>query len=189
MRASDADRERVAQLLHKAAGEGRLDLQELDDRLAAVYASKTYGELAPITADLAIPGALSSPSVDRIGGIPGSSSSVAFMSGVNRKGHWVVPANHTTVAVMGGVDIDLTEARFAELETTITVCALWGGVEIVVPEDITVRVDGFGLLGAFENKTTGRGLPGGPVLRITGLAVMAGVEVKHPKRKKLTSDD
>lgn len=186
MRASDADRERVAQLLQKATAEGRLDIHELDERLAAVYVAKTYGELVPLTADLVLTGIPQQPvpQTSRIGGEPGSAVSIGVMSGVDRKGAWVVPSMHTAVAVMGGVDIDLTEAHFASAETTISVFAFWGGVEIRVPEDINVKVDGFGLMGAFENRAPGRHVPGAPTVRITGLAIMGGVEVKGPRRKK-----
>ncbi|MFD9698999.1 DUF1707 domain-containing protein [Lentzea sp. NPDC059081] len=196
MRASDADRERIAQVLHKATAEGRLDIHELDERLGAVYAAKTYGELAPITADLVLSGmqppamvpmSAQQPVVsDRVvGGEPGSAVSVAFWSGVNRKGQWVVPRMHNAVAVMGGIELDLTHARFAEQEVTISCFAFWGGVEIRVPDDINVNVDGFGFMGAFEDKAPGRRhIPGAPTVRITGLAIMGGVEVKGPKKKK-----
>ncbi|WP_407656140.1 DUF1707 SHOCT-like domain-containing protein [Lentzea waywayandensis] len=193
MRASDADRERIAQVLHKATAEGRLDIHELDERLVAVYAAKTYGELVPITADLVLSGLPQNPAVpqyqpavsDRIGGEPGSAVSIAFWSGVNRKGQWVVPRLHNAVAVMGGIELDLTHASFAEAEVTISVFAFWGGVEIRVPDDINVKVDGFGFMGAFEDRAPGRRhIPGAPTVRITGLALMGGVEVKGPKRKK-----
>jgi hypothetical protein len=193
MRASDADRERIAQVLHKATAEGRLDIHELDERLVAVYAAKTYGELVPITADLVLSGVPQPPVVpqyqpavsDRVGGQPGSAVSIAFWSGVNRKGQWVVPRVHNAVAIMGGIDIDLTHARFAEQEVTISVFAFWGGVEIRVPDDINVNVDGFGFMGAFEDHAPARRhIPGAPTVRITGLAIMGGVEVKGPKRKK-----
>jgi hypothetical protein len=49
------DRERVVQRLNRAHAEGRLDLLELDERLAAAYAAHTYGELEPLTADLPAP--------------------------------------------------------------------------------------------------------------------------------------
>jgi hypothetical protein len=52
MRASDAERERVADLLREACLEGRLDADELDERLAAAYRARTRGELAPLVADL-----------------------------------------------------------------------------------------------------------------------------------------
>ncbi|HSP38066.1 MAG TPA: DUF1707 domain-containing protein [Frankiaceae bacterium] len=52
LRASDADRERVAFSLQTAVSEGRLTLEEYDERVASVYAAKTYGDLAAVTADL-----------------------------------------------------------------------------------------------------------------------------------------
>jgi Domain of unknown function (DUF1707) len=51
-RASDAEREAVADRLRAAAGDGRLDADELEDRLAAAYVARTRGELVPLTADL-----------------------------------------------------------------------------------------------------------------------------------------
>jgi hypothetical protein len=191
IRISNEDRERVAQILHNAMAEGRIEVNELEERLDAVYAAKTFADLEPITRDLPVqaPHALARPQpqpalTNRIGGTPGPSQSIAIMSGVDRKGVWVVPAHHNVVAVMGGVVLDLTQARFAAPETTIQVFAFWGGVEIKVPEDIHVQVDGFGFMGAFEDKTLGAAAQGQAIVRITGFAMMAGVEVKHPRRRK-----
>jgi hypothetical protein len=52
LRASDADRETVASQLRAAREDGRLDTDELEERLGQAYAAKTFGELAPLTADL-----------------------------------------------------------------------------------------------------------------------------------------
>src|SRR3954452_10026799 len=52
LRISDAERHQVAEILREAAGEGRLDLEELDQRLEATYAARTYADLVPITFDL-----------------------------------------------------------------------------------------------------------------------------------------
>src|SRR5205809_614527 len=54
MRASDADREHVAQLLRDGAGDGRLDMDELSERLESVYAARTFGELNTLTKDLPV---------------------------------------------------------------------------------------------------------------------------------------
>jgi hypothetical protein len=54
MRASDADREKVAQLLRDSASDGRLDMDELDERLDKVYAARTFGELRALTRDLPV---------------------------------------------------------------------------------------------------------------------------------------
>jgi hypothetical protein len=52
LRASDADRELVAEILRQAAGDGRLTLDELDQRLVAADVAKTYAELEELTEDL-----------------------------------------------------------------------------------------------------------------------------------------
>src|SRR3954447_865664 len=61
MRISDADRHQVSELLREAAAEGRLDLDELDQRLEATYAARTYADLVPITVDLPVSGAVPLP--------------------------------------------------------------------------------------------------------------------------------
>ena len=52
LRASDADRERIAERLHSAATEGRIRVEELEQRLEAAFSARTYGELARIVSDL-----------------------------------------------------------------------------------------------------------------------------------------
>jgi hypothetical protein len=52
VRASDADREYVAEQLRKAAGEGRLLAEELEHRLGAALSARTYGELDAVVSDL-----------------------------------------------------------------------------------------------------------------------------------------
>ncbi|HET6501646.1 MAG TPA: DUF1707 domain-containing protein [Amycolatopsis sp.] len=59
LRAADHDRDRIVAKLQRALGEGRIDLDEFDDRTRRVWQAKTYGDLAAITADLpaAVPSA------------------------------------------------------------------------------------------------------------------------------------
>ncbi|MGY2080627.1 DUF1707 SHOCT-like domain-containing protein [Modestobacter sp. SYSU DS0657] len=52
LRAADADRAAVAEILGRNLSAGRLTVAEYDDRLARAWAAKTYGDLAPLTADL-----------------------------------------------------------------------------------------------------------------------------------------
>ena len=84
--------------------------------------------------------------------------------------------------------LDLTQALFAAREVTITAVALMGGVDIVVPDDITVVVNGAGIMGAFEDNAHVQGAPGAPVVRINGVAVMGGVDVKRPKNRGANRD-
>ena len=200
LRASDADRERVAEKLREAAGDGRLTMDELDERLDAVYAAKTYAVLVPITHDLPdagagpVPATSPSPSggVRQYGGDGTSHTAIAILGGFSRKGDWVVPKTFNAFMLMGGGEIDMRDARFAEPEVSIHVVAIMGGCEITVPEDATVHVTGVGIMGAFEHSVAGAGVPGGPVIHVSGVALMGGVEVKRkspkkPKREKLQS--
>jgi hypothetical protein len=190
LRASDADRERVAEKLREAAGDGRLTMDELDERLDAVYAAKTYAELVPITSDLPdtgnVPAPSQSPSRDvrQYGGEGTSHTAIAILGGFSRKGDWVVPRTFNAFMLMGGGEIDMREARFAEPEVSIHVVAIMGGCEITVPEDATVNVTGVGIMGAFEHSVVGAGSPGGPVIKVSGVALMGGVEVKRKPPKK-----
>jgi uncharacterized protein DUF1707 len=203
LRASDQDREHAAEVLRVAAGEGRLTPDELDERLDAVYAAKTYTDLEPIIQDLPHTGPVPPPApavtsadgtaVDRFGGEPTSSAAIAVMGGFSRKGAWVVPADFTAVAIMAGGELDLREARFAERVVRIQAIAIMAGIEIIVPDDAEVQVTGIGLMGAFEHSPTGTGQPGGPKILISGLAFWGAVEVKRKppkdeiKRQKLES--
>jgi hypothetical protein len=52
MRASDADRDRVAAVLQEHCAQGRLTVDEFNERIERLYQTKTYGELAVLTSDL-----------------------------------------------------------------------------------------------------------------------------------------
>jgi hypothetical protein len=185
IRASDADRERVAEVLRTAATEGRLDLSELDERLAVVYAARTYADLEPVTADL--PTAHPRPVApdQRAGGSASSTGAAAIFGGFERKGAWVVPPEFTCGVLCGGGELDLREARFSQHDVVIRAFAVMGGIEIVVPEDVEVEVSGIGLMGGFDQGATGPGVPGAPRVTVTGLAFWGGVSVtRRPPREE-----
>ena len=194
LRISDADRHKVAELLREAAGEGRLDLEELDERLEATYAAKTYADLVPITIDL--PGHRDQPTlpVAPRPTVPATATfenSLAVMGGCARKGAWLVPERHNAFALMGGVDLDLREATFSARETTIYANAVMGGIDITVDDRTHVIVEGVGIMGAFEqsrDKVPAQLSAGSPVVRVKGVALMAGVTVtrKGPPRPRRT---
>ncbi|MFC7816509.1 MULTISPECIES: DUF1707 SHOCT-like domain-containing protein [unclassified Streptomyces] len=197
LRASDADRERVAEVLRDALAEGRLDMAEFEERLDATYSARTYGELAPITRDLPVGTAVAAPKVSmtkepaaagewagRITGGEGSSSwAVAVMSGFQRKGRWTVPRRFNSFAFWGGGEIDLREALFADGEVVINCVAVMGGIDVIVPPGVEVIVRGVGVMGDFDHRESGvPGDPGAPRVVVTGFAFWGGVGV----RRKLT---
>lgn len=187
LRASDADRERVAEILRTAATEGRLDLNELDERLATVYAAKTYAELEPVIRDLPVSTrAVPLSAENRIGGTPTSTGGVAIMGGFERKGQWVVPELFVGFAFWGGGELDLREAHFATPEVELRVFAIMGGIDITVPEDAEVIVNGVGIMGGFDHRASGPGRPGAPRIKVTGLAFWGGVSVqRRPPQEEL----
>ena len=131
-----------------------------------------------------LPARLAPPAV-----VPERGIVMAFMGGVARKGSWMVPRHFKVVAVMGGAEIDLRDARFAPGVTEIEVMALMGGVEITVPPGVRVETMGTALMGGFE-ATAGdihATDPSAPILRVSGMAVMGGVEVRvrRPGKKVL----
>jgi Domain of unknown function (DUF1707)/Domain of unknown function (DUF4190) len=63
LRASDADREATVERLHAAAVEGRLDADELEERLSQAYAARWCSELVPLTTDVTPPAPAPEPLV------------------------------------------------------------------------------------------------------------------------------
>jgi hypothetical protein len=194
LRASDADRERVAEVLRDAVAEGRLDMEEFEERLEATYKARTYGELAPLTRDLPAAGAVPPAPVsfvkgtadgggwaERIVGGEGSSSgAIAILSGFERKGRWTMPRRFSCFAFLGGGEIDLREANFADREVAINCVAIMGGLQVVVPPGVEVVVRGIGVMGAFEHpRDDGPPEPGAPRVVIGGFAFWGGVGVER----------
>lgn len=186
LRISDDERHQVAEVLRQAAGEGRLDLAELDERLEATYAAKTYADLVPLTSDLPVPGVARPrapqprPAAAPVG--PRYTSSVAIMSETRRRGAWGISAQHTAFALMGSVKLDLREAHFSDREVTLTAVAVMGDVTIVVNPYTQVVVDGVAIMGEFGEsraKAPEELGPGSPLLRVKGLALMASVSVQR----------
>ncbi|MFH8340321.1 DUF1707 domain-containing protein [Streptomyces sp. AM6-12] len=198
LRASDADRERIAEVLRDALAEGRLDMGEFEERLEAAYRARTYGELAPLTRDLPASAAPAPVSFTKqpvaegswasriVGGAGTSSGGVAILSGFERKGRWTVPKRFNCLAFMGGADIDLRDADFADREVEINVVAIMGGVQVTVPPGVEVVVRGLGIMGAFEHPRD-EGFteePGAPRVIIGGFAFWGGVGVERKAGKR-----
>jgi hypothetical protein len=85
----------------------------------------------------------------------------------------------TANAILGGTEIDLRQAGLAGGQATIDAFALWGGVDVFVPEGWQVVLRGVPILGAFEDNTRQMLVENPPQLIITGLALMGGVEIKN----------
>ena len=85
---------------------------------------------------------------------------------------------------MGGIDLDFSEAVLPPGVTDVEFLCFMGGLDIIVPEGINVEVKGLPIMAGIDKKVSDEHYPGRPTLRIHGIAVMAGVDIKYPKRKK-----
>ncbi|OCC08030.1 DUF1707 domain-containing protein [Streptomyces sp. PTY087I2] len=194
IRASDADRDRIADILREAMAEGRLTADEHAERVDLVYRAKTVGELQPLVRDLP---ASSGSTAQSPGPRPYSygpeapegpaDNLVAVFSSSVRKGRWRVGGRTNAFALFGNVEIDLTEALFGQRFTVINATSIFGSVEVRVPENISLRGNGTGVFGSFEVKSLESTDPEAPVVVVNGYAVFGSVEAK-PKRGKFVAD-
>ncbi|KAB2592775.1 DUF1707 SHOCT-like domain-containing protein [Streptomyces arboris] len=194
IRASDADRDRIADILREAMAEGRLTADEHAERVDLVYRAKTVGELQPLVRDLPVAssGAAPGPAPQPYAYGPEpqdgpTDNLVAIFSSATRKGRWRVGPRTNAFSLFGSVEIDLTEALFSQRLTVINATAIFGSVEIRVPENVTLRGSGTGVLGDFDVRTLESMDPEAPVVVVNGYAVLGSVEAK-PKRGKFVTD-
>ncbi|MER5947152.1 DUF1707 domain-containing protein [Streptomyces sp. NPDC001904] len=194
LRASDADRDRIADILREALAEGRIDADEHAERIDGVYRAKTVGELEPLVRDL--PGAHTSrpsvaapapdqPAPGTIPPLPGENL-VAVFSSTTRRGRWRVGRRTHAYAVFGSVEIDLSEAIFEYPQVYIKAVSVFGSVDIRVPENISLRGSGGGILGSFEVDAMDAPEPDAPVVYVDGAAVLGSIEAR-PKRGRIVA--
>ena len=194
LRASDADREQVATVLTTAYAEGRLTREEHDERLEQLLRAKTFDELVPITYDLipyapAVPAPVATVStneltIDTHSATDEPERMIAVFGGVNRSGRWRIRRHTQSLALFGGMDLDLRHAVFESPVVEISGFWCFGGIEIKVPAGIEVRDQTAGVFGGTDIRDVGDPLPGAPILVIKGLSLFGGVSVKGPKPEK-----
>jgi predicted membrane protein len=82
-------------------------------------------------------------------------------------------------AIMGGCEVDFRQASIKNSPATINCFTFWGGINLKIPSDWTVSLQGVPILGGFDDKT--HPPQGGYEKRlvITGQAIMGGVEITN----------
>jgi hypothetical protein len=147
LRASDADRDRVIDVLRAAVTDGRLDQAEFDERLDAALAARTFDALAPLTADLiAAPGsnvALTSQRADRPAEPAAELITIRERHGVVRRdGRWTLPHRLALRTVWCNVMLDLTSAVRSGPELIIELEVRGGNVELILAPGMVVDANG-----------------------------------------------
>jgi hypothetical protein len=82
-------------------------------------------------------------------------------------------------AILGGCELDLRSASISSGQAVVNTFAFLGGIDIKVPQEWAVVVQGTPVLGAFDDKTVRVGGDASKVLVVKGTAFLGGVEVKN----------
>lgn len=180
-RASDEDRELVAERLRRAAGDGRLTLDELDARLTEAFGARTYADLAPLVDDLP-------PEEDDTAVVPSPAAAASaareelVISGngsVRRRGRWVVPARIRVERRYGSVILDFREAVLTSRRVEVDVATTYGSVELVLPDGASVSVDSRHDWGTVRNTVPEVADSGGPHFAVTGWMKFGSLRIRY----------
>ena len=171
--ASDNDRDIALALLREASVDGRLTIEELADRAEQVQVARTRDDVAAATAGL--DSATPAPVEEAI-------SHRALFSNFTRQGRWRIARQGRYSAVFGNVKLDLREAVLPGPEVDIEAKAVFGSVEVIVPEGVLVELSGGGALSSQELKVAGVAPEGAPLIRIHHRGVCGSLGVRsRPK--------
>jgi hypothetical protein len=183
LRASHEDRDKVVEHLRMAGGDGRLDAQELDDRVGAALAARTYGELAALVSDL--PAAPGSP-VAAVAAKPKDLIQIDCGSGhTKRDGRWSVPRRMDVRVRSGGIRLDFTEALITWPMLYINADIGAGRLKLITRPGIVVDADDISIGSGGVNAKTPWDDAGVPVtLRIvvTGSVRSGRIKARPPRR-------
>jgi hypothetical protein len=104
---------------------------------------------------------------------------ISIVGGRRLTGRWRPAKRLTSVSIVGGCHIDLSQAEIADGGITISRFALIGGTHVIVPDRIAVRLSGFGVVGGRRiDSRADPGPPGAPVVQLRVFSLVGGVKVE-----------
>ena len=184
-----------------------LSLEDLELRIEQVYKARSVAELESITADLRRAAAPAPAPAElpqsRRGRVTGALTTtyqasgarlLSLMSSTRRVGRWVVPAKLDIVAIMSDTKLDLTHAAMPSGMMDFEVRAVMASLKLVVPPGVRVVVDTHSVMSNVRSRADefdGDVPPSAvaPVIRLTGFALMADVQVVVRRREEPILDD
>lgn len=188
-------RDAVVQQLSAAFADGRLELEDFEQRIEIAVRAQSVADLRLTLAGLQAPAPPAKAEDVEPAQVPAppfrtdrpraSKRTVCVLSGQHRRGRWILSGLHQVVAVMGGAKLDLRDAELVEMITEIRITAFWGGVQVIVPPDMDVEVDGWAVMGGIDHRDVHPAPLESQVrrVRIYARAIMGGIEVKVRDRK------
>ncbi|MDO5285454.1 MAG: DUF1707 domain-containing protein [Actinomycetia bacterium] len=181
--------------LHGAAGDGRLTLDEADERIATARAAASAEALGVLVGDLGSP-AQPAPVPIQVQAYPGREPAERVLPGstpdhplvvqagwdsVVRKGEWTVPAYVAVSPRLGSVKLDCLLAKPAAPVISMTVSAGAGSVVVVVPQGWAANIDELGHgIGSARSTVPTDPEPGCPVIFVSGTVGIGSFRVRHP---------
>ncbi|MET9833636.1 DUF1707 domain-containing protein [Streptomyces sp. NPDC006385] len=179
LRASHEDRDRVVDVLRRAAGDGRLTVEELDERVEAALTARMMGELTALTRDLPV-------DVDDIlVAEPKDVVRIEQRGGSVRRGEgWVVPRRLEIVSAWGDVTLDLSQAVITRDTLHIDLDMCGGTLKLVTPPGVAVDTDSL-VSNYAKIKTRANGDADGPVVLrvvITGEIGLGRILIRRARR-------
>lgn len=169
-RVSDAERQQIVLSLREDLLAGRLTLDEFSERVEISYAAQTEAELAKARDNL--------PAVVA-GGRRRKATRVttALFGDVERRGRLKLRGRSLAVSVVADLDLDLRDVEIEDPETTVTVVAVFGNVDVYVPEGVNVDVAGITVFG--RRREWGRDLAhtNTPIIHLRVLGLFATIDV------------
>lgn len=178
IRISDADRERVAERLNRAMAEGRISVDELQERLRVVYAARFGSDLLPVLSDL--PGDPMALSADVLSTPVGPPTVLrGGVSGLRRRGDWNVPSRLRVQCSLGAVLLDFCDATLPMPVVEVELELGAGSARLLVPPEATADVDGLvSTYGSVRSKVPSRSVHGRPHFRVYGRTSAGSVTVR-----------
>ncbi|GIH81097.1 hypothetical protein Plo01_75260 [Planobispora longispora] len=182
LRVSHEERDQVVEQLRVAAGDGRLTMDELGERLEVALAARTYGELEVVLRDLpAASGAAARTPV------PVSKELIQLKTGsghIRRDGVWTVPRRMEVEIGSGHAVLDLTQAVIAQPALDLSVTIGSGQLLVIVPPGVAADVDSVTVRSGTVRQRV-RLDPGTPVkllITVSGSVKSGNVVVRRPRR-------
>ncbi len=169
----DQDRQRAVDRIQQALAEDRLEFEELDERLAAVYAAENAAALERVVADLP---AVDTPPPPPTARHPAPTSRVALVGDLKIGGWLNLEHDLTLFSGIGDTRLDLSGAHVGPQGVTIDVWSLVGDAVVIVPDGARVSLGGTTVLGD-TREAIGPPVADGPVFRIRAYGLIGDVKV------------
>lgn len=170
---TETDREAAVVALQRAAGDGRLPLQEFSERVGTALTAETRDQLETATAGLR--------TAPAVGSTRAVSSIVTFFGHRRQVGRWRLPGALRARGLFGDIYLDLREAIVNDDVVEISAVTLLGNLCVDVPEGVEVELTGFDVLGDRELRLAPvPRRPGTPLIRIRAHGLLGDVYVRTP---------